>query len=298
MLSSLLLSFAVAPQQAEAPSADQTAIQEVVDQLYAAVSYEAGTMPNWDTMANVFFPEAVLVMSYPEGSQPRIQSPKEFVQEYRDFLEQPGRNAQGFYEGPTYLEIMMFGNIAHVDAVFEAFLPPDSPVPVKRGIDSFQLLKVEGEWKILALTSAQTLGNRPLGEAPPTRIAINLQEQEETESEEASTEGFPAFERISIPHKSKTLAESGHRWLPVLYRATMHLGLYTLPAESQDTQNPHEEDEVYYVLRGRGQMTAGEETSKVEAGDLLYVDAGLQHHFHDIEEELEFLVFFSMKHLK
>jgi len=74
--------------------------------------------------------------------------------------------------------------------------------------------------------------------------------------------------------------------------------LYTLPAESKDTQNPHEEDEVYYVLRGRGQMTAGEETSKVEAGDLLYVDAGLQHRFHDIEEELELLVFFSMKHRK
>lgn len=298
MLSSLLLCLAVASQRAEAPPAEQAAIQKVVDQLYATVSYEAGTLPDWDTMADVFFPEAVLVMSYPEGGKPRIQSPKEFAQEYRDFLEQPGRNAQGFHEVPTYLEIMIYGNIAHVDAVFEAFMPPDSKIPVKRGIDSFQLLKVEDEWKILALTSAQALGNRPLGEAPPTRVAINLKEQEESETEETSTAGFPAFERISLPEKSRKLAESGHRWLPVLYRATMHLGLYTLPTESQDTQNPHEEDEVYYVLRGRGQMTAGEETTKVEAGDLLYVDAGLQHRFHDIEKELELLVFFSMEPLK
>lgn len=290
MLSAFLLCLSALPQQTEVAATDQAAIEKVVEQLYAAVSYAPGTMPQWESMADVFLPEAVLVMSYPNNAKPRIQSPKEFVQEYRDFLEQPGRNAEGFQEGPIYFETMVFGNIAHVDALFEAFLPPDAQVPVKRGIDSFQLLRVGKEWKILSLTSVQELGNRPLGNTLPPRTVVNLLEVEEETKVDA-----PAFEKISLPAERKKLAANEHRWLPVLLRNSMHLGLYSLPANSKDTQKPHEEDEVYYVLQGRGKMTAGEDTSTVMVGDLLYVDAGLEHRFHDIEEDLELLVFFAMR---
>ena len=62
---------------------------------------------------------------------------------------------------------------------------------------------------------------------------------------------------------------------------------YTLRAE------PHTEDEVYYVIRGRARFQAGAEDCAVEGGAVLFVAAGVEHRFHDIEEDLETLVFFA-----
>ncbi|MBW3651711.1 MAG: cupin domain-containing protein, partial [Actinobacteria bacterium] len=60
-----------------------------------------------------------------------------------------------------------------------------------------------------------------------------------------------------------------------------------------DPQQPHSEDEVYLVLRGRARATVGSETLPVSAGTFLYVAAGSPHRFHDIEEDLAVLVVFA-----
>ena len=56
---------------------------------------------------------------------------------------------------------------------------------------------------------------------------------------------------------------------------------------------PHDRDEVYHVLAGKGRFTAGETTVDVAPGEVLFVAAGVEHRFHDIAEDLELLVFFS-----
>ena len=53
------------------------------------------------------------------------------------------------------------------------------------------------------------------------------------------------------------------------------------------------EDEVYYVIQGRGSFQAGEESCSVEAGTILFVPARQEHRFHSITEELTLLVFFA-----
>ena len=70
-------------------------------------------------------------------------------------------------------------------------------------------------------------------------------------------------------------------------------GLYVLAAGATDTQRPHHEDEMYYVVRGKGQFRAGEEDREISAGSVLFVAAEVEHHFHDITEELVALVFFA-----
>jgi mannose-6-phosphate isomerase-like protein (cupin superfamily) len=62
-----------------------------------------------------------------------------------------------------------------------------------------------------------------------------------------------------------------------------------------DTQSPHAEDEVYYVVRGRGRFTADGDEMDVEAGAVLFVAAGVEHRFHSIGEDLEILVFFARR---
>ena len=73
----------------------------------------------------------------------------------------------------------------------------------------------------------------------------------------------------------------------------MSAGLYVLPAGATDLQRPHHEDEMYYVVRGRGRFRAGEDDREVAAGSVLFVAAEVEHHFYDITEELQLLVFFA-----
>jgi mannose-6-phosphate isomerase-like protein (cupin superfamily) len=73
----------------------------------------------------------------------------------------------------------------------------------------------------------------------------------------------------------------------------LSVGVYVLPAGGTDAQKPHDEDEVYYVVRGRARMKVGAEEEVVKAASVIFVAAKVEHHFFDISEELEVLVFFA-----
>jgi mannose-6-phosphate isomerase-like protein (cupin superfamily) len=74
---------------------------------------------------------------------------------------------------------------------------------------------------------------------------------------------------------------------------SMSAGLYVLGAGAADPQKPHHEDEMYYVVRGRGRFRAGDDDQEVSAGSLLFVAKEIEHRFYDISEELAVLVFFA-----
>jgi mannose-6-phosphate isomerase-like protein (cupin superfamily) len=86
---------------------------------------------------------------------------------------------------------------------------------------------------------------------------------------------------------------SGRAYLEFLRVPALSVGLYVLPAGGTDPQGPHTEDEVYYVVRGRGQIVVAGEHRPVEAGSVVYVRAHDEHRFHDILEDLHILVFFA-----
>ncbi len=70
-------------------------------------------------------------------------------------------------------------------------------------------------------------------------------------------------------------------------------GLYVLPAGGTDRQQPHTEDEIYYVLAGQAVITVGLEERPVGPGSIVFVAAGVDHRFHDIAEELRLFVVFG-----
>ena len=87
---------------------------------------------------------------------------------------------------------------------------------------------------------------------------------------------------------------AGHkRYLEFLRVPAMSAGLYVLDAGADDPQQPHTEDEIYYVLRGRARMGVAAEDFAVEAGQLIFVPAKVEHRFHSIREQLELLVVFA-----
>jgi len=86
---------------------------------------------------------------------------------------------------------------------------------------------------------------------------------------------------------------SGETWLEFLRVPAMSAGVYVLPAGGQDPQRPHSEDELYYVLDGWGLIRIGQEDREIAPGSLVFVEAGVPHHFHSIREELALLVIFA-----
>ena len=88
-------------------------------------------------------------------------------------------------------------------------------------------------------------------------------------------------------------ADAGRLYLEFLRTHDLSVGLYVLPAGGTDPQSPHTEDEVYYVISGRGQVRVGTEDRTIQAGSVVFVGADVEHRFHDIEEELVLLVAFG-----
>ena len=86
---------------------------------------------------------------------------------------------------------------------------------------------------------------------------------------------------------------SGDSYVQFVNEGSLSLGLYVLPAGSVDTQLPHAEDEVYYVIEGRATITVGEEDRPVRPGSTVFVAAHVPHRFHSIEKDLTLLVFFA-----
>ncbi len=86
---------------------------------------------------------------------------------------------------------------------------------------------------------------------------------------------------------------SGKLYLEFLRVPSLSMGVYTLPAGSTDPQQPHTEDEVYYVAQGAASIRVGGEDRPVTAGSIVYVPARVEHRFHSITQDLTVLVFFA-----
>ena len=82
-------------------------------------------------------------------------------------------------------------------------------------------------------------------------------------------------------------------YLEFLRVPSLSAGIYVLAAGATDPQRPHTEDEIYYVVRGRGRFHHGDADDPVGAGDVLFVPAREVHRFHDVVDELVLLVVFS-----
>jgi mannose-6-phosphate isomerase-like protein (cupin superfamily) len=99
-----------------------------------------------------------------------------------------------------------------------------------------------------------------------------------------------AFELAKLVEK---LEASRKPYLEFLRVPALSCGIYRLAAGAKDLQSPHDEDEVYYVLSGRGRVRIGKEVRAVGPGSILYVEATSQHSFFEIDEDITLLVFFA-----
>jgi mannose-6-phosphate isomerase-like protein (cupin superfamily) len=70
----------------------------------------------------------------------------------------------------------------------------------------------------------------------------------------------------------------------------MAVATYCIPVGGKDGQQPHDEDEVYVVVRGRATLIADGGSADVKAGSVAFVPAHERHYFADVTEDLSVLV--------
>lgn len=99
--------------------------------------------------------------------------------------------------------------------------------------------------------------------------------------------------RFAMAEVEEARVEAEETYRGFFQNRTMSLGLYHVAADAADRQSPHSMDEAYYVLSGEGKLRVEGEDVDVAAGDVLFVQAGAEHRFHGLTEDLSLLVFFS-----
>jgi len=102
-------------------------------------------------------------------------------------------------------------------------------------------------------------------------------------------------DRSRVLHFAEALAQipgpEGERAITCLRRGSLDVKLSARPL-SPNRQTTHAQDEVYVVVRGRGVLFHDGLREPFEAGDCLFVAAGIEHRFEDFDEELAVWVIF------
>ena len=75
---------------------------------------------------------------------------------------------------------------------------------------------------------------------------------------------------FALSELDRERAKANKLYVEFLRVPALSLVLYVLPAGATDAQQPHREDEVYYVVRGAGHFRLGEEDHAVGAGSILF----------------------------
>ena len=76
-------------------------------------------------------------------------------------------------------------------------------------------------------------------------------------------------------------------------KASLAAGVLILKPGEEDTQEPHDSDEIYYVISGDGFLKIKNKDYKVEKDKVFFVGKNIEHYFYGNKNELKVLYFFG-----
>lgn len=87
---------------------------------------------------------------------------------------------------------------------------------------------------------------------------------------------------------------SSNVWEQFVTQSTLRFGMYMLP-ERLDGDSPltHTFDEINIVVNGSGVFRIEQEDIAIGSGSIMFVEAGLAHSFHSLEEDIDVLIFWD-----
>lgn len=91
----------------------------------------------------------------------------------------------------------------------------------------------------------------------------------------------------------KNIAKSTSYYHTFINRDSLAAGILLLKPGEKDTQIPHENDEIYYVVRGDGFLSIEGKDYPVSEAKAYFVGKNMVHKFHGNKKELIVLYFFG-----
>lgn len=99
--------------------------------------------------------------------------------------------------------------------------------------------------------------------------------------------------QVSVNEALNQLGKSGVKLFEkVMEHGTMSVEIYR-PVNT-DLQTPHKQDELYVVIKGNGEFLNGGERASFSPGDVLFVQAGVEHRFENFSDDfLTWVIFYG-----
>lgn len=85
-----------------------------------------------------------------------------------------------------------------------------------------------------------------------------------------------------IPGPKTSSWPDGEPFCDVMRHGTMSVEVFA--PRNRDTQSPHDQDELYFVVSGQAQFTYNDNEIAAKTGDVLFVPAHAKHRFHDMSD--------------
>src|SRR5262245_21540412 len=126
---------------------DQRELNELMLAFYRVISFDEGGAPDWDRMFSLFSKHARITRVTPEATDyldlTGFRNMAEELMEVGAFTS--------FYETELARRADRFGQVMHVASVYEPRVSPTAVDHLERGINSLQLVREDGRWKIVSL---------------------------------------------------------------------------------------------------------------------------------------------------
>ena len=147
---------------------DGESIDALVAAMYDVLSGPSDQPRDWDRFRALFAEGGRMVPMTPDGSggwHPDIRSLDHYIGGFDQTLaEHPAFQGKGFYESEAARRVERYGDIAVVWSTYEGRFSPDDERPFMRGVNTLDLVRVGGEWKVLQVLWQQETPQTPLPE--------------------------------------------------------------------------------------------------------------------------------------
>ena len=102
---------------------------------------------------------------------------------------------------------------------------------------------------------------------------------------------FDPARRLTVAEAmTKVPTVEGKRFAPIFEHGSLQVEIYA--PRGVDPQSPHDRDEIYVVVSGRGTFVNGSVRLPFTRGDVLFAAAGEVHRFEEFSDDLVVWVFF------
>jgi len=98
---------------------------------------------------------------------------------------------------------------------------------------------------------------------------------------------------FDVNNSIKKIKKSDMYFHTFINKSSLAAGVLVLKPGEEDTQVPHDSDEVYYVISGDGFLKIKDKDYKVSKGKVFFVAKNVNHYFHGNKKELKVLYFFG-----